>query len=85
MNAHNHYQYKKKNHPKLSQIHVLKCLQLWDFFLGTQERVRSSRGKQAISGQAIEVLLYLTAPGYHNPGPEVIKRFSCSTQLSMKF
>ena len=29
------------------------------FFLGTQERVRNSRGKQAISVRAIEVLLYL--------------------------
>ena len=34
-------------------------LQLWDFFHGTQERVRSSRGKRAISVRAIEVLLYL--------------------------
>ena len=29
------------------------------FFLGTQERVRNSRGKRAISVRAIEVLLYL--------------------------
>ena len=29
------------------------------FFLGTQEPVRNSRGKQAISVRAIEVLLYL--------------------------
>ena len=29
------------------------------FFLGTQERVRNSRGKRAISVQATEVLLYL--------------------------
>ena len=28
------------------------------FFLGTQERVRNSRGKRAISVRAIEVLLY---------------------------
>ena len=28
-----------------------------DFFLGTQERVRNSRGKQAISVRATEVLL----------------------------
>ena len=30
------------------------------FFLGTQERVRNSRGKRAISVRAIEVLLYFT-------------------------
>ena len=30
-----------------------------DFFLGTQERVRNSRGKRAISVRATEVLLYL--------------------------
>ena len=29
------------------------------FFQGTQERVRKSRGKRAISVRAIEVLLYL--------------------------
>ena len=28
------------------------------FFLGTQERVQNSRGKQAISVRATEVLLY---------------------------
>ena len=31
------------------------------FSLGTQERVRDSRGKQAIGVQAIEVLLYFTS------------------------
>ena len=39
-----------KSHPKL---------QPWDFFQGTQERVRNSRGKLAISVRAIKVLLYL--------------------------
>ena len=34
-----------------------KNLQLWEFFQGTQERVRKSRGKRAISVRAIEVLL----------------------------
>ena len=29
------------------------------FFLGTQERVRNSRGKRAISVRATEVLLYI--------------------------
>ena len=33
-------------------------LQLWEFFQGTQERVRNSRGKKAISVRAIEILLY---------------------------
>ena len=35
-------------------------MQLWDFFQGTPERVRKSRGKGAISVPAIEVLLYLS-------------------------
>ena len=30
-----------------------------DLFQGTQEQVQNSRGKQAISGRAIEVLLYM--------------------------
>ena len=34
-------------------------LQLWDFFQGTQERVRNSHGKWVISVRAIEVLLHL--------------------------
>ena len=33
-------------------------LQLRQFFLGTQERVRNSRGKPAISVRATEVLLH---------------------------
>ena len=37
------------NYPKSAAI---------GFFLGTQERVRNSRGKRAISVRAIEVLLY---------------------------
>ena len=31
-----------------------------EFFQGTQERVRNSRGKRAISVRAIEVLLYIS-------------------------
>ena len=42
---------KKKKHSKLSQI----C-RYGRVFQGTQEQVRSGRGKQAISVQAIEVL-----------------------------
>ena len=34
-------------------------LLLWGVFLRTQERVRNSRGKRAISVRATEVLLYL--------------------------
>ena len=34
-------------------------LQLWNFFLGTQERVQNSCGKQSISVRATEVLLYV--------------------------
>ena len=34
-------------------------LQLWNLFQGTQERVRTSRGKRAISVRAIKVLLYM--------------------------
>ena len=43
-----------KNHPKLSHICSYGIL-----FQGTQEGVRNSRGKRAISVQAIEVLLYM--------------------------
>ena len=45
--------YKKENHPKLSQICSYGI-----FCLGTQERVRNSRGKRAISVRAIEILPY---------------------------
>ena len=41
-------QYKKENHPELSQL----CISV--FFQGTQERVRNSRGKLAISVLIIE-------------------------------
>ena len=44
-------------------------LQLWDFFLGTEERVRNSRGKRAISVRAIEVLLYLNRNFLDNTKP----------------
>ena len=43
---------KKENHPKLSQNCNYGIL-----FLGSQERVRNSRDKRAISVRAIEVLL----------------------------
>ena len=45
----------KENHPKFSEI----CRQVSFFFQETQERVRNSRGKRAISVRAIKVLLYL--------------------------
>ena len=54
MSTHNiPFKYKKENHTKLSQI----CSQEV-FFQGTQERVRNSHGKRAISVRATEVLLY---------------------------
>ena len=37
---------------------IILNLQLWNLFQGTQERVRTSRGKRAISVRAIKVLLY---------------------------
>ena len=39
-------------------INKEKTLNYGIFFQGTQERVRNSRGKRAISVRAIEVLLY---------------------------
>ena len=47
-------QYEKENHLTLSQICSYGI-----FFQGTQERVRKSHGKQAISVSATEVLLYI--------------------------
>ena len=38
---------------------MIPNLQLWDLFQETQEGVRKSRGKGAISVRAIEVLLYV--------------------------
>ena len=38
---------------------IIPNLQLSNFFQGTQERVRNSCSKQAISVRAIEVLLYI--------------------------
>ena len=37
---------------------IIADLQLWDFFVGTQERVRISHGIRVISVRATEVLLY---------------------------
>ena len=39
------------------------------FFLGTEERVRNSRGKRAISVRATEVLLYMQGLKTCNPRP----------------
>ena len=46
-------------------------------FLGTQERVRNSHGKRAISVRAIEVLLYVISflyilPGHHKADSTLI-------------
>ena len=38
---------------------IIPNLQLWDILLGTQKRVRNSRGKRAISVRATEDLLYI--------------------------
>ena len=43
---------------KRKSSQIIPTLQLSDFFQGTQERVRNSHGKRAISVRAIEVLLY---------------------------
>ena len=56
MSTHNiPFSRKKENHPKLSLICNYGYL-----FLGSQERVRNSHGKQAISVRAIEILLYVS-------------------------
>ena len=49
---------KKENHPYFPKS-------AWDgiFFLGTQEQAGNSRGKQAISVRATEVLLYIQVCG----------------------
>ena len=44
------------NIKKKITLNYPKNLQLWDFFLGTQEQVRNSLGKRAISVCAGEVL-----------------------------
>ena len=41
------------------QMSFIPNLQLWDFFQGTQEQVRNSSNKRAISVLATEVLLYI--------------------------
>ena len=53
MSTHNipFFQYEKRKIPE-----IISNLQLKDFFQGTQERVRKSRGKRAISVRATEVL-----------------------------
>ena len=47
---------KKENHPKYPKSAAMF------FFQRTQERVRNSGGKRAISVRAIEVLLYMISP-----------------------
>ena len=39
---------------------IIPDLQLWDFFQRTQEWVRNSRGKRAISVRATKGLLYIS-------------------------
>ena len=49
-----YFHYAKRKSP-----YIIPNLHLWDFFHETQERVRNSRCKRAISVRAIEVLLYI--------------------------
>ena len=65
---------KKQNHIKLSQICSYGI-----FFQGTQERVRNSRGKRAISVRAIEVLLYVLFVMKHTK--KTVKRVLCRCQF----
>ena len=53
--------YNKKKSPQ-----IILNLQLWDFFLRTQEQVRNSRGQRAISVRATEVLLNTLWPNSAN-------------------
>ena len=54
-----HFQFNNFNNLINKKIMTLNnlYLQLWDFFQGTQERVRNNRGKRAISVPATEGLL----------------------------
>ena len=52
--------FKKKKKKKEEPHKIIPNLQPRDFFQGTQEWVRKSRGKRAISVRAIEVLLYIS-------------------------
>ena len=40
-------------------IYIYIYIYIWDFFQGTQERVRNNRGKRAISVRATEGLHYV--------------------------
>ena len=51
-----HFQYKKKIIQNISNTIMSAAMVL--FWLGTQECVRTSRGKRAIGVRATEVLLY---------------------------
>ena len=54
-----HTQYTIFNMKKKNNLNYPKSAAIGFFFKGTQERVRNSRGKRAISVRAIEVLLYI--------------------------
>ena len=55
-----HFQFKRR-YPS----YIILYPQPDDFFQGTQKRVRSSRGKRAISVRATEVPLYVTCGGVY--------------------
>ena len=69
---------KKENHPKLFQICSYGI-----FFQGTQERVRNSRGKRAISVRSIEVLPYMAFR--HNENVDnvyiIFKKLCCPVSI----
>ena len=44
-----------------------------------------SKGSSLLSAKLVQRLLYIVKFIITKPDPEIIKRFSCSTQLSMKF
>ena len=51
--------FKCKKNEKIKPPYNIQNLQPGDSFQGTQERIRNSRGKRAISVRATEVLLYV--------------------------
>ena len=62
---------KRRKNRKTPQI-IPNLQQLWDFFQGTQERVRNSRGKRAISVRATVDLLY-----------NILSRIFCLIQIAL--
>ena len=57
-------QYTIFNINRIIDLNYLKSAAV-GFFQGTQARVRNSHGKRASSVRAIEVLLYIVMPSFH--------------------